>query len=321
MKEKKESRWRQEQEQRRKDKSRKAIGYVLVIIFLILFLGISWRIYGTFKTSIWDGKNRLTLVLNTNPVSLASFDSGSQTISFLIIPDGTYIETTGGYGPYRIEKIYHLGELESKGTELLSTSLETYFGLPIDGWIMKDEKGGEGGGKQLLSKLITAAIEDNSLTNLSRWDLVRLWLMINRTRSHKIEIVDLGETTAAENFDLPDGTRARKIDNQRISRVISNLFTDYQIRQEDLAIAIMNAGTERGLAAKAARLVSNIGGRLVEIGDWHEKLENCQIRATLVAKKTYTFQKLSKVFGCQYSADLEKEARWEIAVILTGDNW
>jgi len=322
MKKKKEPRWQREQKQRKKHKSRKIVGFILTIIIPILLVGVSWRIYGDFKNSVWDGKNRLNLVLNIDPVTLASFDPGSQTISFLTIPDGTYIEAAGDYGPYRIEKIYPLGKLEGRGIELLAASLETYFGLPVDGWIEAEEKWQEAtGAKKLLSGLIGLGIKEKSMTSLSRWDLVRLWLTVNRTRGHKIETVDLGETTVAEEFSLPDGTDARRIDNKRISRIISNLFTDYQIRQEDLAIAIMNAGGETGLAAKAARLVANIGGRLVEVGDWSEELKECQVKTTPSVKKTYTSQKLANIFSCQLQADLGEDSRWDILIVLTGESW
>lgn len=320
MKKEKKPRWQKEQEKRKKNKARKAFHYFLIIAFLAVFLSISWRAYRVLKNSTWDGRSRLTLLLNVDPVSLASFDYGTGTINLLVIPDGTYIEAADDRGPYRIEKIYSLGELEEKGIELLSASLETYFGLPVDGWIMAEEEWEETSTKSFLSKLIVLATKKKDLTSLSHWDLFRLWLMISRTRTHKFEVVNLKETTVAEEFDLPDGSRARRVDNQRLERIISNLFTDYQIRQEDLAIAIMNAGTETGLAAKAANLVSNIGGRLVEVGDWPEELASCQIKTTSSVKKSYTGKKLSTVFNCQYKTDL-KENRWDLLIILTGDNW
>ena len=319
MKRKETSRWRREQEERKKHQNLRMIKPILMVIFSILLLGIGWQIFAAFRHSLWDGQNRINLVLNIDPISIVSFDPDSQTINSLLIPNGTYIETAREHGPYRIEKIYSLGELEEGGMELLSASLETYFGLPIDGWIAADEgwKKPEGT-KSFLSGLVILAFKDKSLTNLGRWDLVRLWLIVNQTRGHKIETVNLGETTVAEKFALPDGTQASKIDQQRISRIISRLFTDQRICQENLAIAIMNAGTETGLAAKAARLIINIGGRLIEIGDWPEELENCQVKTV---KKNYTSKKLSQVFGCQETTDLEKGAKWDLLIILTGENW
>lgn len=318
MKKKKEPRWLQEQEKRRKFKTHKAVTNLLLLIFLLLFLGIGWRFYGFFKNSTWDGKNRLTLVLKIDPISLVSFDPESEEISFLLIPDGSYIETANNYGFYRIEKIYPLGELENRGVEFLSASLEAYLGLPIDGWVIADKKW-TSETKSLLLNLIVSAIKDKSVSNLGRWDLIRLWLAINQTRAHKIEVIDLGETTATEEFVLPDGNLAKKVDNQRLSRIVSNLFTDYRIRREDLAIAVMNAGKETGLATKAAKLISNIGGRLVEIGDWPEKLDQCQLKASAEARKSYTAQKLLDIFGCQMGNDLEGE-RWELLLILTEEN-
>jgi len=322
MKKKKDSRWRREQEQRKKSLTFKIIKWFLILIAFIFLVGIGWRAIGFFKNSVWDGRSRLNLALKISPISLVSFDARSQTINFLIIPDGTYIEAAGDYGPYRIEKIYPLGELEGRGMALLTASLEGYLGLPIDGWLMADEKWEEAGGaRRLLSDLIGTMMKDKLMTNLSYWDLARLWLMTSRTRAHKIEAVNLGETTVAEEFSLPDGTQSRRINSQRINQIISRLFTDDRLRQEDLAIAIMNAGGKTGLAAKGARLVTNIGGRLVEVGDWPEPLDSCQIKTTPDNKKTYTSQKLAKVFGCQIETDLGKEARWDLLIILTSDSW
>ncbi|HUV43061.1 MAG TPA: hypothetical protein VMY36_04145 [Patescibacteria group bacterium] len=317
MKKKKEPRWEREQKQRKENQSRKVIIYILVFISLILFVGFGWRILNLFRNSVWDGDNRLNLVLNIQPVAIASFDPGSQTMSFLTIPDGTYIEAAGEYGPYRIEKIYPLGELEGKGIELLADSIELYFGMPIDGWLdVRENWQMSAGIKSFFSRLIGLTLKDKSLTNLSRWDLFRLWLMVARTRSHKIEMIDLGETTVAEDFILPDGQEAQRIDNQRISRVVNNLFTDYRLREEGLAIAMMNASGETGLATKRARLITNIGGRLIEVGDWPEKVEGCQIKTTSAVKKSYTSQKLAKIFDCQIQSNLGEDSRWDILIIL-----
>ncbi len=321
MKKKKESRWRREQKQRKKKLSLRAIKWALVFILLIFLGGIAWQMTRFFKDSVWDGRSRLNLVLYAEPISLASLDTSSQTISFLVIPDGTYIEAAGGYGPCRVEKIYPLGELEDRGIELLAASFETYFGLPVDGWLRVEEEWRLDETKRLFSGSISLVFKDQSRTNLSYWDLTRLWLMVNRTRGHKIETVNLGETTVAEEFTLPDGTKARKVDSQRIGRIMSNLFTDERLRQEDLAIAVMNASGETGLAADAARLVTNIGGRLVEVGDWPEKLEDCQIKTTAATKKSYTSQKLANIFNCQFGADLEGGERWDLLVVLGGSDW
>lgn len=321
MKKKKESRWQREQKQRKKSQFFRAIKWVLVFILLILLGGIAWRMTKLFKDSVWDGRSRFNLVLHADPISLVSLDASSQTISFLVIPDGTYIEAASGYGPCRVEKIYPLGELEGRGIELLAASFETYFGLPIDGWLRVEKEWSLGEAKRLFSGSINLAFKDQSRTNLSYWDLARLWLMTSRTRSHKVEVVDLGETTVAEEFTLPDGAKARKVDSQRISKIISNLFTDKRLRQEDLAIAVMNASGETGLAAEAARLVTNIGGRLVEVGDWPEKLENCQIKTTPATKKTYTSQKLAKIFNCQFGVDLEGGERWDLLIVLGESDW
>ena len=321
MKKKKESRWQREQKQRKKSQTFKMVKSVSLIIFLILFFGLGWRLLGVFRDSQWDGHHRLNLVLKATPISLVSFDPSSQTINFLLIPDGTYIEAAEGYGPCRVEKIFSLGELEGQGEELLAKSLEVYFGLPVDGWLAAEKSWSENEAKNLLVYLIKEAWLKKETSNLNDWDLWRLWLMTNRTRDHKVEIINLAETTVAEEFTLPDGTQAKKIDEQRVSRMINRLFADEAIRQENLAIGVMNASGQTGLAAQGEKLIANLGGRLVEVGDWSEEVTGCLIKTTPAAKETYTSQKLAKIFHCQIESELGGGERWDLLVILGKDSW
>jgi hypothetical protein len=321
MKKKKENRWQKEQKQRKTHQTVKIVKKVSIIIFLILFLGSIWRLWAVFKHSQWDGRHRLNLLLQVRPISLVSFDPDSQTINFLVIPDGTFIEAADGYGPYRVEKIYALGELEGRGRELLAKSLEVYFGLPVDGWLVADKNWTEDEARNLITFLIKEALLQKEKSNLSFWDLGRLWLMANRTRGHKIEVINLAETTVAEGFTLPDGSQAKKVDEQRVSRIINRLFADEIIRQENLAIGVMNASGQTGLGAQAEKLITNVGGRLVEVGDWPEEMSGCWLRTTSSAKGSYTSQKLAKIFHCQIKPELGGGERWDLQMILGKEAW
>lgn len=321
MKKEKESRWQREQKERKKERGLRAVKKVFLVIFLIFFLGLGWRLVGFFKNSQWDGYHRLNLVLKIEPVTLASFDPSSQTIKFLKISDGTFIEAADGHGPCRVEKIFSLGELENQGMALLSKSLETYLGLPVDGWLMAEKDWTQDEPKNFLVSLIKKALLKREASNLSTWDLLRLWLMTNRIRSHKIEVVDLAETTVSEDFLLPDGTQAKRIDDQRVSRIINRLFADEKIRQENLALGVMNASGQTGLAAQGEKLITNIGGRLVEVGNWPEELTDCLLKTNPLTKETYTVRKLAQIFRCQIVTDLSGGERWDLLLILGKDSW
>jgi len=73
------------------------------------------------------------------------------------------------------------------------------------------------------------------------------------------------------------------------------------------------------LAKKAARLISNSGGRVVEIGDWEQKMAGCELRGEKSKLKTYTSQKLEKVFNCQWRSEDLAGHRADLVIILGGD--
>ena len=103
--------------------------------------------------------------------------------------------------------------------------------------------------------------------------------------------------------------------------MINRLFADEVIRQENLAIGVMNASNQTGLAAQGEKLITNLGGRLVEVGDWPEETTGCLLKTTSTAKKSYTSQKLAKIFHCQIETGLSGGERWDLLIILGKDSW
>ena len=127
-------RWQRRQKERKKHKTRGVVHKALLIIFLILLIGMGWKVYTSISKSVWDGENQFNIAINSQPVLVVSFNPAEKSLNVLVIPDGTFIETIHGYGPYRVESIYRLGELNKNGGELLSGSLQEYLGVPIDAY-------------------------------------------------------------------------------------------------------------------------------------------------------------------------------------------
>ncbi|MBM3205953.1 hypothetical protein FJZ41_03855, partial [Candidatus Shapirobacteria bacterium] len=190
-------------------------GFWFFIILIVVFSFIGFKTYRWVKQSLWDGQNRFNLVVNPSgdaAVLIVSFNPTEKKVNALVIPTGTFIETIHGYGPYRIEAIYNLGELNGQGGQLLSGSLQYYLGLPIDGFIAQQNsflKNGREGLHLFVLDQFYGALKGKGKTNLSRWDLLRLWWFFRNVRSDKVNLVDLGQTSASELIDLPDGTQAR----------------------------------------------------------------------------------------------------------------
>lgn len=273
--------------------------FSLFFIFLIFLGGMSYKISGLLRRSVWGGQNQLNLVFDPaitgQPVLVAFFNPNEKSLNILSIPTGTLIEAVGGYGPYRVESLFGLGELDGRGGEVLTTSLQEYLGVPIDAYAsMQSAKRKVQSAKEAKDSILgvfSSFLKNEGKTNLTKWDLVRLWWKTNNIPEDKIKIVDLAE------------------------QPINGLAVDEKIRQEDLAIAVLNATDQPGLATKRARLVENIGGRVIGIGD--KENEKCQIRSEKKFKNSYTVKRLSKIFNCDWGGENLEGQRAEVVLIIT----
>ena len=331
-------RWQREQKERKKHKTRGVVRKVLLIIFLILLIGIGWKIYTSISKSLWDGENQFNIAINSQSVLVVSFNPAEKSLNVLLIPDGTFIETIHGYGPCRVESIYRLGELNKKGGELFQGSLQTYLGIPVDAYAsisnFQFPLGPSLGARPIsnskdiskaLIKSVMILLTSKGETNLTKWDLVRLWLTLRSIRQDKINLVDLGQTSASQEVDLLDGTKANKIDTERLESIMSQFFVDKKLKQEDLTVAVLNGTNHAGLANKVATLIKNIGGQVMTIGDTEngqgESLRQCQIKSEKKYKNSYTIRKLSHVFDCQWEGEPMAEQRANLVLIVGKSYW
>lgn len=301
-----------------------------LIFFIFLALGVI-RIRRELGKSVWDGRNKVNLVFQSESIFIASFDPLTKSLSFLVIPDETFIEAVHGYGPYRAESLKKLGEIEGYGGKLLAESLQEYLGIPIDGYLLVDGlalKNDSVESKNLVARSMVSLLKNGGETNLADWDLVRLWWKIKKLRGGQTVTFNLAEMSAFSEVILPDGSRAAEVDPERLEKVVSRLFVDERIRNENLAIAVLNGTTYAGLAGRAAKLVSHMGGRVVAVGEIEEttvrealKEKKCQIQSPAKYKKTYTVKKLGEIFGCRWIGEKLYQQRAEVVLIIAEGYW
>jgi hypothetical protein len=120
---------------------------------------------------------------------------------------------------------------------------------------------------------------------------------------------------------LPDGTSGFELNQARLDRIIAKYFQDEKIREEGLALEVVNATNHSGLAARAARIISNMGGRVIAMRDWDLRNEKCSLRSGQKNLSSYTLKKLVKVFDCQFDGEDLGSSRAEMIIILGEDYW
>ncbi len=294
-----------------------------IIILVALLAVIGTKIYGSFSKSIWDGKSRLNLVLANEKVSIFSLNPSQRTAVFLSIPPQTFVDVIHGYDLYRVETIYKLGELENhRGGELLADSLQENLGIPIDGYASISNI------KYQISKNIKTSILDclkfllrNGQTNLTKWDLLRLWWETRKVRQDKIAVVELQEKNVLKEVVLADGSKGFEIEKEKMDKIVQKIFKDQKFRQEDLPIAVLNSTSYSGLAERGARIIKNIGGRVVQIGNMENGKSKCEVKSKKARQKSYTVKKLLKIFNCRWGGEDLADYRAEVVLILAEDYW
>lgn len=264
---------------------------VFVLLPLLIFLGIKFARF--FSKSVWDGKNRINLVLIGEKPALFSLNPPQKEGLFFFLPPETFIEVAHGYGQYRIGAIPKLGELEGYGGgRLLGESVENTLEIPIDGFLSTP-----GFSQDNIKRFLLASFKfslKKGETNLSKWDLLRLWWQVEKTRREKIISSDW-------------------------EKITPSLFKDSKIRQENYSLAVLNATSHLGLASKAARLIENIGGRVIKIGETENKEGAVESKKEL--KESYTVKKLEKIFNYQWREKTGEDFGADIVLVVDENYW
>jgi len=105
---------------------------------------------------------------------------------------------------------------------------------------------------------------------------------------------------------------------------LNNIFSDLRIFKEQAQVEILNASSVKGLASNRARWISNIGARVIKVGNSYEGSEvTTKIYCSTPDKFPYTITELDRIFNNK--AELVKKEYpnrhlGDIVVVL-GDNY
>lgn len=322
-------------EEKRKKKL-KVISYWLLVISFLVLVGCGLRLVRMSKEAVWDGKGRASFVVADREVSLVSLEPENKNLVILKISKDTEIETTRGYGRYRIGAVYQLGELEGKGGSLLRESVQEYFGIPVDGWIKTWDMGHAiwDTKKDLLKIFSGLILGRKGETNFTLWDVLRLWWEMRKILPHQTKLILLDEIGALKSKVLVDGSRAWEVNRERLDIFLQDNFYEPKIREENLTIRVINTTDYPGLANHAARIVGNMGGRVVGVSSEDGKREaslpaqagkvqssKCEIRSEKKKRETFTVQKLVKALNCQFVEEEGSDERAEVTVLVGENYW
>ena len=116
--------------------------------------------------------------------------------------------------------------------------------------------------------------------------------------------------------EVTERTLSLSASQSEIDAIISDLVSDKNIIEEAKSIEVINASGIDGIGAKAARIISNMGGNVVLISTSKDPSASSVVEYR--EERGYTAQKLSSVFGFE----IKKSERASIAdvIMVVGKN-
>ena len=320
---------------------------LLVFLGVLLTLGAIYTWYylarpfaraaGTLETDIsWGGTAPLNLLWleveeiesETSPLTNLAVIALNPTLNrFTIInlplEHKVYLPTQG---KQPLKAIYGVGNLlDPKQWVLLTSKNVSYLlGIPIDGYLLVGRRG-----VQQLSGLLDnpphpkdylsiknltflpqmATLGHHFLrTNLSLNELGRLILFLWGVRSDKVVSFALKMTDFNDLISL--------------DRQLRPYVEDKTFAKERLKIQILNGTLKPGLASFAARMVRNLGGEVIRVGNY-ERQDLTKGFLVLNESGSHTAQRLAYIFGVVDSRPprTSSEKRADITLILGLENY
>lgn len=319
----------------RKKKVKLALLLISILVALLLvgqivnLVGILYRpLNQNARSYLWDGKTNLNVAVLGQGVWVISLNPIQKKVTVITFPTQTYLEVPRGFGKWQARSVFDLGESQEGGGKLLEDTLTSFLGVPVEGFIklkghLENKEAGDLVGlirQTPISLLINLKNIDSDLT---LWELLRWNLSLLGVRFDKFKSLDLKNLGVLDKGTLADGTEVFNFDPIRMDSVISDLVED-KFKQENLSIAVFN-GSERPLMAqRAARLITNLGGSVIQISNFPQK----QDKTFVFGENSKTLDRLRQIFtSCGQSKDCDKinidlykmSSRAQINVILGED--
>jgi hypothetical protein len=309
------TKWRQYQQKRATFKRLSLAFVCLGILLVIIFVGFVFSFFRSISSPMtnrenigattrlyqWDGQSTLNIVVKTNSVYALSYHPPEKELVILKFPDDTYVTLPQKYGSWPTRSVYQLGQAEQPpiGAQLLKTTIEMNLGVPVDGFIYFDsDEEFLTTIKNLRKNPMESATFIKSIeSDLSPLELGKLVWGWWGVRLDKIKMVDLGTSQITESILLPDGSRALGMNKALIDQLMQREFVDSRVSDEGLSVSIYNSTDVPGLAEKAARIVTNLGGRVIYQGNTKEKHEKSLIFSKSQNDKSYTKLRLGQIFA------------------------
>lgn len=280
---------------------------LLLIILTAFFFIIAVVIYFfQIKHSLWSGQGRITLVIvQADQIGLLSYDSDKAV--WISLPPQTEVDTLA-YGKYPLESLWQLGEQENiGGGPFLTRALSWELGIGIDGYINTPQSylinmDNSTPANLLSFNRLIPLIFWQKTTNLSAWDISRLFWQLGNLRQDKIKQINLETAGYGKRLSLPDGQEVFVLDKKLFPSRLAVSFLDSQINTP-LPVVVINRTNITGLATKASQIINSAGGQVAQTEtDVPLDQSGCEVQIPSPFRHHPLVEKLTRWFDCSASS-------------------
>ncbi len=205
--------------------------------------------------------------------SLYVFDKSTLKLIIYHVPVTTVIDVPGKFSEEPFSNILALGLLEGEdldqSSELFSRAIFKMLAFPVDRYVLV-ESGGEDFVKELLKGNIALfdtsellSIKDMTKTNLELSELFKIYSFAKSLPEDRIWQKEIA-SSYLENPSL-------------IDEELKDLTFDSELSREKKNLAVLNGTLESGVANFGARVLKNLGGRVVAVGNTKQVYEESVI--------------------------------------------
>lgn len=247
--------------------------FLLLTVFIVALAIASFIL---FRMSTWDGRSAISFLVvfsEDNQESLqrslaiVTLQPEDHSLDVIEIPDTLKIDTIYGYGQYSSSALYGLMKLEKHDMSFLTQTMTFQFGIPVEHVVMLPEK------KQnvdidLLANSFWNQMLFKEVSTFSYLDRVKAWWYLTHVRKDKMTSIDM----------LSSGLiHGDVLDIIKSDQIISQVFPDPKIREEQISVAIVNTTNEAKLGTRLGRIFFNMGINVVRVTDSKDSYEKTKL--------------------------------------------
>lgn len=292
-----------------------------LVIFLSIVLTIS-IIWLTRNPARGSATPYISVLVGSSPVTIWTWDTVHNTFIVLAVPSEYVASGADGYGRYSLEALWKLGFIDKKNGLVLSRSMEQLLAIRIPYYIGEQTDALSVTsdtvlyGKNIFSFRSTGKFFMHRLfSNMPLPTFIAMSWAMKRARLDALRMIDVREKSITVDEELSDGTKQAVLDPNRMDSVLTGVYADEVLAQEGITVAIYNTTSTPYLGTQAARMLTNLGIRVVAVGNAPSGTGQCEMKGREEVFDTKTAHVIRKFFDCTPAVIPEQE-RADVTVYL-----